>query len=55
MSMNPIDEIAVEEALRLRETGKATGVAVSVGPAQASENHPDRARHGRRPRHFWSM
>jgi electron transfer flavoprotein beta subunit len=38
MSMNPFDEIAVEEALRLREAGKATEVvAVSVGPAQASE------------------
>jgi len=38
MSMNPFDEIAVEEALRLREAGKATEiVAVSIGPAQASE------------------
>ena len=38
MSMNPFDEIAVEEALRLREAGKATEViAVSVGPAQAQE------------------
>lgn len=38
MSMNPFDEIAVEEALRLKEAGKATEViAVSVGPAQASE------------------
>jgi electron transfer flavoprotein beta subunit len=36
MSMNPFDEIAVEEALRLREAGKAgTVVAVSIGPAQA--------------------
>jgi electron transfer flavoprotein beta subunit len=36
MSMNPFDEIAVEEALRLREAGKATSVvAVSIGPAQA--------------------
>jgi electron transfer flavoprotein beta subunit len=36
MSMNPFDEIAVEEALRLREAGKATTVvAVSIGPAQA--------------------
>ena len=33
MSMNPFDEIAVEEALRLREKGKATEViAVSIGP-----------------------
>jgi electron transfer flavoprotein beta subunit len=38
MSMNPFDEIAVEEAIRLKEAGKATEiVAVSVGPAQASE------------------
>src|SRR3954465_11098331 len=38
MSMNPFDEIAVEEALRLREAGKATeGVVVSIGPAQAAE------------------
>jgi electron transfer flavoprotein beta subunit len=38
MSMNPFDEIAVEEALRLREAGKATEViVVSIGPAQAAE------------------
>jgi electron transfer flavoprotein beta subunit len=38
MSMNPFDEIAVEEAIRLREAGKATEiVAVSIGPQQASE------------------
>ena len=38
MSMNPFDEIAVEEALRLREAGKATEIiAVSIGPAQAAE------------------
>ena len=38
MSMNPFDEIAVEEAIRLKEGGKATEiVAVSVGPAQSSE------------------
>jgi electron transfer flavoprotein beta subunit len=38
MSMNPFDEIAVEEALRLRESGVASEVvAVSVGPAQAQE------------------
>ena len=38
MSMNPFDEIAVEEALRLREAGKATEViAVSIGPAKAEE------------------
>ncbi|MEG3154231.1 electron transfer flavoprotein subunit beta/FixA family protein [Sphingomonas sp. RB1R13] len=38
MSMNPFDEIAVEEAIRLREKGAATEVvAVSVGPAKAQE------------------
>jgi electron transfer flavoprotein beta subunit len=38
MSMNPFDEIAVEEALRLLEAGKATEVvAVSIGPAKAQE------------------
>jgi electron transfer flavoprotein beta subunit len=38
MSMNPFDEIAVEEALRLKEAGKATEVVVvSIGPVQASE------------------
>ncbi len=38
MSMNPFDEIAVEEALRLKEKGAATEiVCVSVGPASASE------------------
>jgi electron transfer flavoprotein beta subunit len=38
MSMNPFDEIAVEEAIRLKEAGKATEImAASIGPAQASE------------------
>ncbi|MBS4082624.1 MAG: electron transfer flavoprotein subunit beta/FixA family protein [Rhizobiales bacterium] len=38
MSMNPFDEIAVEEAIRMKEAGKATEiVAVSIGPQQASE------------------
>ncbi|MGV0876878.1 electron transfer flavoprotein subunit beta/FixA family protein [Martelella sp. FLE1502] len=38
MSMNPFDEIAVEEALRLKEAGKAEEVvAVSIGPAKAEE------------------
>ncbi|MCW5724670.1 MAG: electron transfer flavoprotein subunit beta/FixA family protein [Maricaulaceae bacterium] len=38
MSMNPFCEIAVEEAVRLQEQGKATEtVVVSVGPAQAQE------------------
>jgi electron transfer flavoprotein beta subunit len=38
MSMNPFDEIAVEEALRQKEAGKASEVViVSIGAAQASE------------------
>ncbi|RQP64393.1 electron transfer flavoprotein subunit beta/FixA family protein, partial [Burkholderia ubonensis] len=38
MSINPFDEIAVEEAVRLKEAGMATEiVAVSVGVAQAQE------------------
>jgi electron transfer flavoprotein beta subunit len=38
MSMNPFDEIAVEEAVRLKEKGIATEViAVSVGPAKAAD------------------
>ena len=38
MSMNPFDEIAVEEAIRLKEAGKATEIVViSIGPQQASE------------------
>jgi len=41
MSMNPFDEIAVEEAVRLKENGKATEVVViSIGPAQATETTP---------------
>ena len=51
MSMNPFDEIAVEEAIRLKEKGAATEiVAVSIGPAKAQETlrtalamGPDRA------------
>lgn len=38
MSMNPFDEIAVEEAIRLKEAGVATEiVAVSMGPTQCQE------------------
>ena len=38
MSMNPFDEIAVEEALRIKEAGNADEVvAVSIGPAQSQE------------------
>ena len=38
MSMNPFDEIGVEEAVRLKEAGVATEViALSVGPQQSQE------------------
>ena len=38
MSMNPFDEIAVEEAVRMQEKGVATEtIVVSIGPAKASE------------------
>ena len=38
MSMNPFDEISVEEAVRLKEKGKMSEIiAVSIGPAQAAE------------------
>ena len=38
MSMNPFDEIAVEEALRIKEAGQADEVvAVSIGPSQSQE------------------
>jgi electron transfer flavoprotein beta subunit len=38
MSMNPFDEIGIEEAIRLKEAGKAEEIiAVSIGPAQAAE------------------
>lgn len=38
MSMNPFDEIAIEEAIRLKEAGKAEEIiAVSIGPQKAQE------------------
>ena len=38
MSMNPFDEIAIEEAIRMKEAGKVTEIiAISVGPAKAQE------------------
>lgn len=38
MSMNPFDEISIEEAIRLKEAGTATEIiAISVGPQQAQE------------------
>lgn len=38
MSMNPFDEIAVEEAIRIKEAGKAEEIIIaSIGPQQAQE------------------
>src|SRR5690554_4917883 len=38
MAMNPFDEIAIEEAIRLRESGKVEEIiAISIGPTQAQE------------------
>ena len=38
MSMNPFDEIAIEEAVRLKEAGKASEIiAVTIGPEKAQE------------------
>ena len=47
MSMNPFDEIAVEEAIRMKEKGRSTEIiAVSIGPAQVAGDDPHRARMG---------
>ncbi len=52
MAMNPFDEIAVEEALRLKEAGKATEViAVSVGEPGAAETIRTALAMGADPRH----
>ena len=51
MSMNPFDEIAVEEAIRIKEKGLAEEiVAVSIGVQAGAGDPAHRARHGRRPR-----
>ena len=45
MSMNPFDEIAVEEALRLKEKGQATEiVVVSIGPRRPRRRSAPRSR-----------
>ena len=47
MSMNPFDEIAVEEGVLLRENGAADElIAVSMGPQQCQETIRHSARHG---------
>ena len=57
MSMNPFDEISIEEAIRLKEAGKASEIiAVSVGPQQAAlrlklmHTDPDSTQRQRRKR-----
>ena len=51
MSINPFDEIALEEALRIRERGEADEVvAVSIGPDDTQQQLRNGARDGRRPR-----
>ena len=51
MSMNPFDEIAVEEAVRLKEAGVATEIVVGVlRRAGLPGDAAHRARHRRRPR-----
>src|SRR4051794_7137653 len=53
MSMNPFDEIAVEEALRLRENGIVSEViAVSAGVQQYQETIRTALAMGARPRHL---
>jgi electron transfer flavoprotein beta subunit len=52
MSMNPFDEIAVEEAVRLKEAGTATEIiAVSCGITAVPGDAAHRDGHRRRPRH----
>ena len=52
MSMNPFDEIAVEEAIRLKEARQGDGDRGRVDRAGASiRDDPNRARHGCRSRH----
>ena len=52
MSINPFDEIALEEALRIKERGGAEEVIVAtIGPGRLPAAAAHRARHGRRPRH----
>ena len=51
MSINPFDEIALEEALRIRERGGAEEViAVSIGPRDCAAAAAHGAGDGRRPR-----
>ena len=52
MSMNPFDEIAVEEAIRMKEKGaRDRSHRFLRRPGAVPGDDPHRARHGRRPRH----
>lgn len=54
MSMNPFDEIAVEEAVRLKEAGKVSEiVAVSLGEKEMRRNLAYRFGNGCRPCHSY--
>ncbi len=56
MSMNPFDEIAVEEAVRLKEAGTVSEiVVVSAGGPPSPGDHPHRHGHGRRSRHPYQL
>ena len=49
MSMNPFDEIAVEEAIRLKESGTVSEIIVlSVGPQQSQETNKNSFSYGSR-------
>ncbi len=50
MSMNPFCEIAVEEAVRLKEAGIVDDIlVVSIGPKKLPRTNPQRTCFGRRP------
>ena len=55
MSINPFDEIALEEALRIKERGRAADVlGRDRRRFRSAATAPNRARDGRRPRRCWS-
>jgi len=51
MSMNPFDEIAVEEAVRLKEKGVATEIIAVSAPCRSAGTDPHCPCHGGRSRH----
>jgi electron transfer flavoprotein alpha/beta subunit len=51
LSINPFDQIAIEEALRIKEKGRADEVVVAtIGPCRCAGNPAQCARHGRATR-----